>query len=206
MRLSALVIAVLLALSVLPAQAVDGARVGIGRLSQAMRNTLAPGGEGRQALLRVLYGRLAKARDSEVSQQVNNAIGVVLHWTGSDTAREVIGWADAAMERGELARALDLLDGLIVAMPDLAEGYFRRALVRHEMKDHLQALGDLGRAYMLEPYRHDVLLGLASTYKALGQMIEAHRIYQVLVRMDPQNETITSEAARLRVAVEGQDI
>ena len=132
-----------------------------------------------------LFEQLKNARTETEGRAVENAIWEM--WMAQAPtpaiARDVKNAMDAR-ESYDFNRALMLLDGVVAAAPNYAEGWNQRAFIRFLKEDPDGALEDIDRALELEPRHFGALAGRGIILmqqdraqlgqKALREAIEIH--------------------------------
>lgn len=118
-----------------------------------------------------LFIRLKQARTPAEGQAIENAIWEM--WMANAPTAAVAQDVEAAMAARssyDFEKAMTLLDGVVTAAPDYAEGWNQRAFVRFLRDEYDEALEDLGRALELEPKHFGALAGKAVILMRQGRM------------------------------------
>lgn len=120
---------------------------------------------------RRLFERLRKAQTEQQGRIAEDAIWRM--WMDSapttDVARAVSD-AMTARESYDFDKALRLLDRVVAAAPDYAEGWNQRAFIRFLKEDLDGSLDDIARALELEPEHFAALAGQAVILMRQGRM------------------------------------
>ncbi|MEX0406263.1 tetratricopeptide repeat protein [Aquibium sp. LZ166] len=99
--------------------------------------------------------------------------------------RRDVAEAMRARESYDFDQALRILDGVVAAAPDYAEGWNQRAFV-HFLKENLDdALSDIDRALELEPKHFAALAGKALVLMRQGRMELSQQALREAIAIDP---------------------
>ena len=133
-----------------------------------------------------LFDRLKNAMTEAEGRAIENAIWEM--WMAdaptADIGRDVED-AMNARESYDFDRALSLLDGVVAAAPDYAEGWNQRAFIRFLKEDLDGALEDLDRALELEPRHFGALSGKAIVLMQQGRVELGHEALREAVAIHP---------------------
>ena len=145
----------------------------------------APQTEAREAHKRELFRRLRNAATEQEGRLAEDAIWRM--WMAEAPTVEIARAVEEAMnarESYDFDKALTILDRVVAAAPDYAEGWNQRAFVRFLKEDPDGSLEDIERALELEPSHFAALAGKALILmqqgrvelgqQALRQAIEIH--------------------------------
>jgi tetratricopeptide (TPR) repeat protein len=116
-----------------------------------------------------LFEGLARSPSAHAAKRFEAEILRRLHRSGSDTADLLVSWAAKALEEREFGTALDLLDRVVILMPEFAEAWNKRATAHFMRKDFGKALADIERTLALEPRHFGALSGLAVILREIGR-------------------------------------
>lgn len=141
--------------------------------------------ENRQALLAGLYDALAKSPEPGAAKPVTEAIWKVWSFTGSATSDVLIERARTAAAEGGADAAVTYLTAVTELQPDVAHGWFLRAMVFKLNGDSHRALGDLRRALALDPRHFEAVKALAFELHQLNQIKTAREAYDKLIALFP---------------------
>jgi tetratricopeptide (TPR) repeat protein len=99
------------------------------------------------------------------------------------TGFEQLQRSQALLEAGDVETAEQLLNRLIEALPDFAEAWNRRAVLRYTQHQYAEALQDCEATLRLVPFHFGALHGLGLCHAALGDYRAAigtfHRALEV---------------------------
>lgn len=173
------------------------------------------GGRGRlvsilpadgKAELDTLFGRLAAARDRAEAGRIETDIRARWSASGSATADLMLGWTAKAVETGDAAAALDLLDELTIREPGFAEAYYRRATL-HLLAGRLSpALGDLQTVLRIEPRHFLAIRQLAEVFVMLGDSPRALTLLKRLQVLDRHFDGLDEAIEEIVAGSHGRDI
>jgi tetratricopeptide (TPR) repeat protein len=146
-----------------------------------------PGGdaEARVKQLDELFARLKTAKVQDEGEVIVAEIWKL--WQQSGDAR-----LDAAMERAMLlmgqglgSLAMPILDEIVAAKPNWAEGWNKRATVLYLMGEHDRSLADIDRVLALEPRHFGAIAGIGLIRIAKGQTREALAAFRRALAINP---------------------
>jgi predicted O-linked N-acetylglucosamine transferase (SPINDLY family) len=103
----------------------------------------------------------------------------------SDDGQSQRAIAEAALQSGELARAVELFDDLIGGTPGDPELYYKRANARNRMGQRESAVADYDRAIALRPDYANAYCNRGAALAALDRWDEALASYQRAVVLNP---------------------
>jgi len=134
-----------------------------------------------------LYDRLADAPDEKTAERVASDIEARWRRSDSPTIDALMGQAAGALEDGETALALDLLDAVVRLAPDYAEGWNRRAAALFQASEYGLAIADIERALALEPRHFGALAGLGLILRQLDDKKDALAAYDAVLAINPRD-------------------
>ena len=113
--------------------------------------------------------------------------------------------AEAAMQRAlrlfgsdDEADALELLDDLVIAWPDWAEAWNKRATLRFMTDDFDGSLDDIAQTLIREPRHFGALSGCGQICLHVGEYVAAERILSAALDVHPGLTSISEAVAALR--------
>ena len=109
-----------------------------------------------------LFAELKRERDDRQARRISERIWARWRDSGSATANLLMKWADKAVADKKNGLALDLLDQVVVLMPDYAEGWNRRATLNYALGQHGKSMSDISRVLTLEPRHFGAISGMAA--------------------------------------------
>lgn len=135
---------------------------------------------------RLLFERLRNAATRSEGRAAEDAVWRM--WMeqapSPDVARDVEE-AMNARESYDFDKALRILDGVVVAAPDYAEGWNQRAFIHFLKEDLDAALEDIDRALELEPKHFAALAGKAIILMRQGRMELGQKALRQAVEIHP---------------------
>lgn len=140
-----------------------------------------------------LFKQLAAAKSPMEAHVAEQRIIRLWSQSGSATVDLFLGWADKAIGEKNFARALDLLDQVIVLKPDFAEGYNRRATVYYMMDDYKDSIRDIRTTLALEPRHFGALSGLGAILAEIGDTRRAEEIYRKALALHPNLKSVKDQ-------------
>lgn len=122
--------------------------------------------------------QLQTAPDETTARGHMNALWDLWTKAPDDIAAEMLDRGIGLMQRGELALAARVLDGLTAYCPDWAEGWNQRAFVDFQAGDFAGALAGLDRALALDPRHLAAFSGRGLTLIGLGREAEGAAVLE----------------------------
>lgn len=133
-----------------------------------------------------LFEELLNAPTETAARTAEDAIWKM--WMAQGPTAQVrrdVAEAMRARENYDFDKALGILDGVVAAAPDYAEGWNQRAFV-HFLKENLdESLSDLQRALELEPKHFAALAGKALVLMRQGRMELGQQALREAIAIDP---------------------
>jgi tetratricopeptide (TPR) repeat protein len=144
-----------------------------------------------------LFSELKRERDAKQAKRISERIWSRWRDSGSATANLLLQWADKAMSEKKHGLALDLLDQVIVLMPDFAEGWNRRATLHYVMGNHSKSMADINRVLSLEPRHFGAMAGMAAILGDSGNDALALRAWEQMLEVYPANHQAQKKVGEL---------
>ncbi len=150
-----------------------------------------------------LYDRLkdAEPKDAIVLER---EIKLAMSRSGSPAMDLLLRRGRKALERGEVAAALDHLSALTDHAPNFAEGWHARARAHHSAGQAGVALGHLETALALNPNHFQALYGLGVILEEMNQPELAYDAYSLVLEIHPHYQDAQTARQRLQAQVLGQ--
>ncbi|WP_412049910.1 hypothetical protein ACK6D9_20575 [Hoeflea sp. Naph1] len=158
------------------------------------------------AALDRLFAELKRERDAGQAERISDRIWAQWRDSGSATANLLLQWADKAIAEKKNGFALDLLDQIVVLMPDFAEGWNRRATLHFMMGDQSKSMADINRVLSLEPRHFGALAGMAAILEETGNDALALRAWEQLLAVYPANPQAQQKLGELADKLAGSRI
>jgi tetratricopeptide (TPR) repeat protein len=156
--------------------------------------------------LRDLYRKLREAPTKESAQPIAQAVERLWLSSGSFTIDLLMSRAMEAIREKDYDRALLLLDQVVAAAPEHAEGWNQRALVHFLRKSYGASMRDLGRVLALDPYHYNALRGLATILSDFGRKEHALAAYRQALQVNPHLDDVRKLVEELSREIRGQDL
>jgi tetratricopeptide (TPR) repeat protein len=151
-----------------------------------------------------LFARLAKTEDADEAAGIVAALQSLWLHSGSDASDLLMARAQAALGHEDYSLAISLLDAVVIADPDWAEGWNARATARFYAGDAEGSAADVAQTLKRNPRHLGALSGLAAIFEQAGQKENALKVYQRALALAPNYKPLRDSAARLKHELEGQ--
>jgi tetratricopeptide (TPR) repeat protein len=153
----------------------------------------------------------AKLRDdttakSPAGERIEKEILRRFDRSGSPTVDLLMSWATDAMKKKDLAKALDVLDQMLVLKPDYAEAWNKRAAVYYMMDEYGDSLSDIRATLALEPRHFGALVGFGMILESMDRNAEAIRVYKRALEINPRLDKVRESLEALEKTAEGSSI
>jgi tetratricopeptide (TPR) repeat protein len=159
----------------------------------------------REERLDKLFADLAEAPEGAEGRIVES-IGLLWARSGSASMDLLLRRGRAAIEAGDLVRAVHHLTALTDHAPGFAEGWNSRATAFYMMDEWGLALADIERVLALEPRHFGALTGLAVILEKLGRPGDALAAWRRTFALNPHLDSASKAVERLGPKVDGRDI
>lgn len=139
-----------------------------------------------EATKTALFERLANAKNQMEGRKIEHEIWE--YWTAQAPTKEVHAKLVRGMEKrreSDLLWSEDLLDEVINASPEYAEGWNQRAFTRFLKGDMVNSLSDLEKALELEPMHFAAMSGMYHILIQMGRKKAAHNILLQAIEIHP---------------------
>ncbi len=126
-----------------------------------------------------------KSPDEDVRAEATQALWQI--WFGQKGAigLQTLQRSQRLLEEGRAKEAEQALTELIYAMPDFAEAWNRRAVLRFVQQDFEMAISDCLQAIDLVPYHFGALHGLGLCYASIGEFRQAIQAFRRALEIQP---------------------
>lgn len=151
-----------------------------------------------------LFSRLGKTDDPEEAAGIIAAMERLWLRSGSDTSDLLMTRAMQAFGADDYSDALSLLDAIVVAQPDWAEGWNKRATVRFYAGDLDGSAADIAETLKRNPRHVGALMGLAAIFEQTGLKDQALQVYERALKIAPHYGPLNESADRLKAALSGE--
>ena len=153
-----------------------------------------------------LFRDLKAAQSPQQVRQIEVQIWTLWFDTGSEEMDRMLLAGDRAMSRGQFDRSYALLNGVIELLPDLSEGWNRRATLRYLMGDYEGSIADIDETLKREPRHFGALSGLGLCHIALGNEEEAINAFERALIHNPHMPGVKLRIQQLRDRLGRHDI
>ncbi len=131
-----------------------------------------------------LIAQMQTAPDESTARGHMNALWLLWTQAPDDTAGAMLERGMGLMQRGELALAARVLDGLTAYCPAWAEGWNQRAFVDFQAGDFAGALAGLDRALALDPRHVAAMAGRGLSLLGLNRQAEGRAALEAALRLN----------------------
>ena len=145
-----------------------------------------------------LFRDLKAAQSPQQVRQIEAQIWTRWFDTGSEEMDRMLLAGDRAMSTGRFNQSYAILNGVIELLPDLSEGWNRRATLRYLMGDYEGSIADIGETLKLEPRHFGALSGLGLCNIALGNEEEALVAFERALVHNPHMPGVKQRVQQLR--------
>jgi tetratricopeptide (TPR) repeat protein len=153
-----------------------------------------------------LFGELKREPNFGKAKRLASRITINWSSSGSATANALMVWAQHAMRDGRNTDAMELLDQVIVLLPDYAEGWNRRATLHYVMRNYVKSMADIEQTLSLEPRHFGALVGMATILSAIGEDDNALEVYERVLSIYPANRNAQASMIKLMQKLEKSEI
>jgi tetratricopeptide (TPR) repeat protein len=153
-----------------------------------------------------LFAELKRERKDSQAKRISERIWAKWRDSGSATANLLMQWADKAVADQKNGLALDLLDQVLVLMPEFAEGWNRRATLNYAMGNHGKSMSDIARVLRLEPRHFGAISGMAAILAASGNDELELRAWEQVLDIYPANRQAQTRIGELADKLAGSRI
>lgn len=160
----------------------------------------------RQDRLDRLYESLRDAADPEDAARFEKTIEELWARSGSDTADLLNQRAGQLVAADASADAVRLLDAVLSAAPDFADGFNRRATLHFLAGDQISAMRDIRQALRYEPRHYAAWTGLGRILDQSGDGPRALEAYRRALAINPNLTAVRTRADALSRETRGQEL
>ena len=166
-------------------------------------DTSAPASVRTASTLDTLFTELKRERDDKKAKRISERIWAKWRDSGSATANLLMQWAEKAITENKNGLALDLLDQVVVLIPDYAEGWNRRATLHYMMGNHGKSMADINRVLILEPRHFGAIAGMAAILSAAGNDELELRAWEQMLEIYPASRQAQERVGELADKIAG---
>ena len=153
-----------------------------------------------------LFAELKRERDEKQAKRISQRIWAKWRDSGSATANLLMQWADKAIADKKTGLALDLLDQVVVLMPDYPEGWNRRATLNYTLGKYDKSMSDISRVLALEPRHFGAIAAMAAILAASGNDKLELRAWEQMLEIYPANRQAQTRLEELSEKLAGSRI
>lgn len=144
-----------------------------------------------------LFGQILAARTEAEASAMLGEIRALWKLSGSDTANLLLARVEELAGAGDVPSAAIVADAVVELYPDLAEGWFRRGLIRIARDEAPEASRDLQKALTLEPRHFAALEVLGGLYEAQQDSVNALEAFKRYLSINPHADAVRQKVAAL---------
>jgi tetratricopeptide (TPR) repeat protein len=126
-----------------------------------------------------------KSSDSNIRERATRQLWSIWFWQKGKMPLERIEESERLLSEGNVAAATSILDDLVDALPDFAEAWNRRAVLRFMTQKYDRAIADCEMVLKLNPVHFGALHGLGLCHAALGNYSAAIRAFRSALDIQP---------------------
>ena len=183
-----------------------GSAAGMPALAETGRSSPAAVANQPVDTLDSLFAELKREPNDRQAKRISERIWAKWRDSGSATANLLMQWADKAVAEKKNGLALDLLDQVVVLMPEFAEGWNRRATLNYALGKHGKSMSDIARVLRLEPRHFGAISGMAAILAASGNDELELRAWEQVLDIYPANRQAQTRIGELADKLTGSRI
>jgi tetratricopeptide (TPR) repeat protein len=126
-----------------------------------------------------------KSSDENIRERATSQLWRIWFWEKGKLPLEQIEESERLIAEGDLLAATSILDDLVDALPDFAEAWNRRAVLRFVTHNYDSAIDDCEMVIKLNPVHFGALHGLGLCHAALGNYSTAIRAFRSALDIQP---------------------
>lgn len=126
-----------------------------------------------------------KSSDLNIRERATSQLWRIWFWQKGKIPLEQIEQSERLLAQGDVVSATSILDDLVDAVPDFAEAWNRRAVLRFVTQDYDRAIADCEKAIELNPVHFGALHGLGLCHAALGDYSAAIGAFRSALDIQP---------------------
>jgi tetratricopeptide (TPR) repeat protein len=126
-----------------------------------------------------------KSSDENIRERATSQLWRIWFWEKGKIPLEQIEESERLISEGNVLAATLILDDLVDALPDFAEAWNRRAILRFITQNYHQAIDDCEMVIELNPVHFGALHGLGLCHAALGNYSAAIRAFRSALDIRP---------------------
>ncbi|MFM2304692.1 MAG: hypothetical protein RLZZ135_2104 [Cyanobacteriota bacterium] len=126
-----------------------------------------------------------KSSDENIRERATSQLWRIWFWEKGKIPLEQIEESERLIAEGNVLAATLILDDLVDALPDFAEAWNRRAILKFITQNYHQAIDDCEMVIELNPVHFGALHGLGLCHAALGNYSAAIRAFRSALDIRP---------------------
>ena len=126
-----------------------------------------------------------KSSDENIRERATSQLWRIWFWEKGKLPLEQIEESERLIAEGDVLAATSILDDLVDALPDFAEAWNRRAVLRFVTRNYDRAIDDCEMVSNLNPVHFGALHGLGLCHAALGNYSAAIRAFRSALDIQP---------------------
>jgi tetratricopeptide (TPR) repeat protein len=126
-----------------------------------------------------------KNSDPNIRERATRQLWSIWFWQKGKIPLAQIEESEKLLSEGNVAAANSILDDLVDALPDFAEAWNRRAVLKFMTQNYDLAIADCEMAIELNPAHFGALHGLGLCHAALGNYAAAIRAFRAALDLQP---------------------
>jgi len=126
-----------------------------------------------------------KSSDENIRERATSQLWRIWFWEKGKLPLEQIEESERLIAEGDVLAATSILDDLVDALPDFAEAWNRRAVLRFLTQNYDSAIDDCEMVIKLNPVHFGALHGLGLCHAALGNYSAAIRAFRSALDIQP---------------------
>jgi tetratricopeptide (TPR) repeat protein len=126
-----------------------------------------------------------KSSDENIRERATSQLWRIWFWEKGKLPLEQIEESERLIAEGNVLAATSILDDLVDALPDFAEAWNRRAILRFVTRKYDNAIDDCEMVIKLNPVHFGALHGLGLCHAALGNYSAAIRAFRSALDIQP---------------------
>jgi tetratricopeptide (TPR) repeat protein len=126
-----------------------------------------------------------KNGDPNIRDRATRQLWRIWFWQKGKIPLEQIEESERLLSEGDVVAATSILDDLVDAVPDFAEAWNRRAVLKFMTQSYERAIVDCEMVLTLNPVHFGALHGLGLCHAALGNYSAAIRAFRSALDIQP---------------------
>ena len=126
-----------------------------------------------------------KNNDPNIRDRATRQLWSIWFWQKGKIPLEQIEESERLLSEGDVDAATSILDDLVDAVPDFAEAWNRRAVLKFMTQSYDRAIDDCEMVLTLNPVHFGALHGLGLCHAALGNYTAAIRAFRSALEIQP---------------------